>query len=248
MILKKNGFDVKMYESRQDMRIEKEKLDRSINLTISDRGVRALKYLEIDEKILANGIKLHSRMIHTIDGSKKPSSYGNDMDKEYIISMDRNKLNMDLLTEAEKIGVEIHFKLIAVANLDLNEVIIKTKDNVIIDTITNPVLIVGSDGTFSTTRHQIMKHAIPAEYEQTVIPHCYKQLMIGANSGLDPNHLHIWPRGTLMLIAMVNTDGTFTCTLFMPKENFDNITSDSDLIHFFKTNFPDALELIGEQT
>ena len=32
------------------------------------------------------------------------------------------------------------------------------------------------------------------------------------------NALHIWPRGTFMLIALPNIDGTFGCILFLPFE------------------------------
>ncbi len=35
---------------------------------------------------------------------------------------------------------------------------------------------------------------------------------------MPPNYLHIWPRGTFMLIALPNQDKSFTVTLFMPKE------------------------------
>ena len=31
---------------------------------------------------------------------------------------------------------------------------------------------------------------------------------------LDKNALHIWPRGSFMMIALPNPDGNFTCTLF----------------------------------
>ena len=39
-------------------------------------------------------------------------------------------------------------------------------------------------------------------------------------------HLHIWPRGNFMLIALPNLDGSFTVTLFLSynegKYNFNN--------------------------
>ena len=47
----------------------------------------------------------------------------------------------------------------------------------------------------------------------------YKELTIPAADGefaLDPGALHIWPRGTSMMIALPNPDRSFTCTLFWP--------------------------------
>jgi kynurenine 3-monooxygenase len=36
---------------------------------------------------------------------------------------------------------------------------------------------------------------------------------------LDKNSFHIWPR-EYMLIALTNLDGSFTCTVYMLKEEF----------------------------
>ena len=32
-----------------------------------------------------------------------------------------------------------------------------------------------------------------------------------------PHALHVWPRGGFMLIALPNTDGSFTATLFLAR-------------------------------
>ena len=52
--------------------------------------------------------------------------------------------------------------------------------------------------------------------------HGYKELHVAPGLDedfqLDPNALHIWPRGEFMLIALPNTDKSFTCTLFLPNE------------------------------
>lgn len=63
---------------------------------------------------------------------------------------------------------------------------------------------------------------------------------------LDPNHLHIWPRHTFMLIALPNPDYTFTCTLFMPFQMFEDVNTEDKLMAFFREHFNDAIPLIGE--
>lgn len=40
-------------------------------------------------------------------------------------------------------------------------------------------------------------------------------------------------------------DKTFTCTLFMPFEEFEKITTGDQVIEFFQQYFPDAIPLIG---
>ena len=54
---------------------------------------------------------------------------------------------------------------------------------------------------------------------------------------ISKDHLHIWPRGDYMLIALPNTDGSFTVTLFLSYSegayNFDNLKSKEKITEFF---------------
>jgi kynurenine 3-monooxygenase len=64
---------------------------------------------------------------------------------------------------------------------------------------------------------------------------------------MDLNALHIWPRGSYMLIALPNVDGTFACILFLPFEgenSFATLHSEAALCDFFKTRFADAVALM----
>ena len=79
----------------------------------------------------------------------------------------------------------------------------------------------------------------------------YKELTIPAGKDaefkMEPNALHIWPRGQFMLIALPNPDKTFTCTLFFPykgQESFDTLKSSQDVSEFFQRNFPDVIPLM----
>ena len=59
--------------------------------------------------------------------------------------------------------------------------------------------------------------------------------------------LHIWPRGNYMMIALPNTDGSFTCTLFFPYEgekSFAALDTDERIMAFFEAEFSDAVPLI----
>ncbi|CAG8802864.1 34711_t:CDS:2, partial [Racocetra persica] len=93
------------------------------------------------------------------------------------------------------------------------------------------------------------------DYHQEYITHAYRELTIppiiddkgNPMFAMDPNHLHIWPRHTFMMIALPNLDKSFTCTLFMPNEKFDTIKTERELINFFEVYFPDSIPLIGEQ-
>jgi kynurenine 3-monooxygenase len=64
---------------------------------------------------------------------------------------------------------------------------------------------------------------------------------------MENDALHIWPRGTYMLIALPNLDGSFTCTLYMPYSGhpgFDDLTTEAAVLDFFASRFPDAVPLM----
>ncbi|NIR48453.1 kynurenine 3-monooxygenase, partial [candidate division KSB1 bacterium] len=77
---------------------------------------------------------------------------------------------------------------------------------------------------------------------QHYLEHGYKELTIPPGPGgeflLEKHALHIWPRGTYMLIALPNLDGSFTCTLFFPFEgefSFETLNAKEKVLSFFKT-------------
>ena len=88
-------------------------------------------------------------------------------------------------------------------------------------------------------------------YQQEYLTHGYKELTIPAGPDgvhrLEKQALHIWPRGTFMMIALPNLDGSFTCTLFWEfkgPRSFETITTDDDVRRFFHEEFPDAVALM----
>lgn len=110
-------------------------------------------------------------------------------------------------------------------------------------------LIVGCDGSYSIVRQSLAKE-LPMNFLQEYNSGWYSELCISAKPdgsyAMPPNHLHIWPRGSFMLIALPNQDCSFTLTLFMPKEMFDELTTECQVVEFFEKYFVDALELMGK--
>lgn len=86
------------------------------------------------------------------------------------------------------------------------------------------------------------------QFKQEYIDHGYVELNIGSehNEKMVPNHLHIWPRKEFMMIALPNPNSTWTVTLFMPFQHFAEMKSEKSILSFFKSTFPDAVQLIGE--
>jgi kynurenine 3-monooxygenase len=66
---------------------------------------------------------------------------------------------------------------------------------------------------------------------------------------IEPNALHIWPRGNYMCIALPNAEGSFTVTLFLANQgepSFATIPTAADARAFFEREFADLLPLLPD--
>ncbi|XP_067404894.1 kynurenine 3-monooxygenase isoform X3 [Emydura macquarii macquarii] len=243
----RRGFQVDMYEAREDIRVARAAHGRSINLALSHRGRQALRAIGIEDQIVSKGIPMHARRIHTLSGKKYSIPYGTK--SQYILSVDRANLNKELLTAAEKYpNAKLYFghKLLH-CNVESGLLTLRGPDQTSMDVTCD--LIVGCDGAFSTVRKQFMRQT-RFNYSHVYIPHGYMELTIPPKDGdfaMEQNYLHIWPRNTFMMIALPNLDKSFTCTLFMPFEDFERLTTGDQVLDFFQTYFPDSIPLIGQQ-
>ena len=248
--LSKRGYKVSVYERRMDMRKHAIAGGRSINLALSNRGIRALHEIGLAEILKQNAVPMHGRMIHDEFGKTNFQPYGKT--GQYINSVSRSGLNMMLMTEAEKHGVEFHFEH-RCTNIDFDKSIITLKENEA--WYHKPFdIIIGADGAFSSVRNA-MQFTDRFEYSQTFIEHGYKELRIPpgekGNFLMEPNALHIWPRQSFMLIALPNPSMTFTCTLFLPFDgpvSFSQLTTEEAIHQFFEKYFPDALAMMPTLT
>jgi len=247
--LSKRGYKVSVYERRGDMRKEKLSAGKSINLALSDRGIKALEEVGLMEEIRKICIPMHGRFMHNADGTTAYQAYGKE--GQYINSVSRGDLNCKLMDLAEEHGVNILF------NEKCNS-INWTENKIEFEKTNSPEirkvkadLIFGSDGAFSAARltHQLQHDRF--QYQQYYIDFGYKELTIppAENGGflLEKNALHIWPRGNYMMIALPNIDGSFTCTLFFPFEgdpSFATLDSKEKVRSFFEKTFTDASPLM----
>jgi kynurenine 3-monooxygenase len=247
--LSKRGYKVKIYERRGDMRQEQMSAGRSINLALSDRGIKALEEVGVMDEIRKIAIPMHGRFIHNADGSTAFQQYGKD--GQFINSVSRGELNKTLMTLAEQSGVDIYFhEKCTSINWKNSEIELESDIRDETETV-HFELLFGADGAYSSARlhHQLQHDRF--EYHQSYIDFGYKELTIPAGEDgsfrMEKNALHIWPRGNYMLIALPNIDGSFTCTLFFPFEgetSFASLHTTEKVRQFFETTFTDAVPLM----
>lgn len=255
LLLANRGHHVDVYERRQDPRKVGDAAGRSINLALSERGWRALEKAGAVEAVRSIAMPVKARCMHGRDGALTYQPYGLPCKGRFghdqcIYSVARGPLNRILLEAAEATGhVNVHFEH-RLSDFTSGEA------GVTLDFEgRNPVAhdrIFGTDGAFSAVRQRMMK-TDRFDFSQSYLEHGYKEIAMPPNAAgdfaIDPEALHIWPRGHFMLMALPNPDRTFTCTLFAPYEGADGFSGipDADAARrYFESHFPDVLPLVPD--
>ena len=182
---------------------------RSINLALSARGIDALERVGLADAVMGHGLAMRGRMMHDRSGQPAYQAYSADGSKA-INSISRHGLNGLLLDAAAKEpGVTLHFEERAAGVVaETGELTLERPSGR--HNVTHEVVI-GADGAYSALREAIVRSE-RADYRQEHLPWGYKELTIAPDASggfaLDPDALHIWPRGDSMMIALPNPDRT----------------------------------------
>ena len=249
------GFQVDLFERRPDPRRAGFLGGRSINLALSERGLRPLREAGLADAVLQQAVMMRGRMIHDRDGQTRLQRYGVD-DREVNWSVSRSHLNIDLLRAAEAAGARLHF--------DQTLAAARFASTVSLDLLGNDEQtrrhdcrhVLGCDGAGSALRRAMnATQALGERVEH--LQHGYKELEIPATSNcsdedfesrfrMEPYALHIWPRGGYMCIALPNRDGSYTVTLFLPMQgeqaSFEQLADSAAARSFFEKQFVDGLQ------
>ncbi len=253
-LLADRGCTIDLYERRPDMRKQAVGAGRSINLAVSVRGLHALAQVGLDGTVLDCTVPMRGRCVHDPKGRCELQAYGRS-DGQVIHSMSRSGLNKILLDRAEATGkVRLHFgmrldgydfgrqtaRLVGEADRRLAEI--------------RADVAIGTDGSASALRAAMQDAGL--RQNLALLDFGYRELTLSATAAgdfaMDPNALHIWPRGRFMLIALPNPDRSFTCTLFLPHvsdgltPSFDDLQDDAAVADFAQRQFCDVMPLMPD--
>jgi kynurenine 3-monooxygenase len=251
--LVRRKLDVEVWERRADPRQAGAAGGRSINLVVTSRGINALRQVGLDRAASRLTVPVTGRMMHTVDAELSYQPYGRD-DSECNYSISRSELNRLLIDEAEKRGVRFRFgKRLADADFHAGQLAFIDESSGEIERM-EADCVFGADGGGSAVR-TVMQDL--EGYHEAIEPlgHAYRELLIPASDDgsyrIEKNALHIWPRGQLMLMALPNTDGSFTVTIYLPESgasSFRELETAEKVSELFERQFPDAIPLIPDLT
>ncbi len=250
LLLARRGFAVAVYERRSDPRLAGSERGRSINLALASRGIAALERAGMMERIRPLLIPMRGRMVHSLPGETQLHPYG-QRQEEVIYSVSRADLNRALIEEAARHPrVRLRFRWTCLA-AQPEAGALRFRDESTGSECNVPIApTFATDGAGSAIRSSLAAAGL-VEVREDRLDHDYKELTLPAAPGgrhpLEPHALHIWPRGGFMLIALPNTDGSFTATLFLARsgaDSFDSLTGPDQVRTLFQTQFADAARLM----
>ncbi|CAE7427368.1 kmo [Symbiodinium sp. CCMP2456] len=237
VVLLQKGFKVHLFERYQDIR-SIPSAGRSINLSVTSRGLRAIKALggTLYSDIIANlTTKVMGRIIHMPDGKAIFQRYGKD-NTEHNYSVSRLDLNKFLLNAAADAGAELHFDHGLLESSDFLTggsigSCLHFKRGTGFLKVHADCPVIACDGAGSRVRYALRRCGL-TEFTEDLLTRGYKEVLFpkpeeGREFGATGEHgeacdgrlgLHIWPRGDHMLMALANRDGSFTGTIYMDNQ------------------------------
>jgi len=251
IFLRRRGLTPEVFERRADPRGRPSESGRSINLALADRGIQALKMAGVYDAIEPYLVPMRGRRVHQVDGSVALALYGR-RPSEAIYSISRHLLNQTLLDVAEREhGVRFHFEH-RLTGIDVDLGTAELHDERGNGAVSVAMPLLATDGAGSFARRRLAGLGL-IEVTDADTAHGYKELSIPAGVDgayrMDHDALHIWPRGNFMLIALPNTDGSFTATLFLADRgpiSFESLNSPAVIDEFLREQFPDAYALMPD--
>ena len=254
LMLADQGQRVRLIERRADPRRAAPERGRSINLALAARGLLALEQAGLMRRIAPAMISMPGRMLHETDGALQFLRYGQN-EHEVIHAVSRERLNELLLQAAGACPlIELQFDSRCI-DVDPQAMSLTWQDERSARLVTESFeVLLGADGAGSTVRAALEARGYSRSREHG-LEHDYKELAIapdsrrGAQYAFEPHALHIWPRGGYMLIALPNTDASFTATVFLPRHGepgFDHLHSRDAVLNLFESQFADAARVIPD--
>lgn len=251
ILLAQRGCRVTLYEKRADPQQLAQARGRSVNLTLTERGGRALAAAACWQPALAAAVPMHG-WYHHQPNYIHYQAYGQG--GEAIYAIERQRLSQILHERARCCGVTIHWNA-QVIDVDCEAQSAQIwqpgeQRNYRIDA--DAIII--ADGALSELRAAFGAQTAGFACSVERVEYVYKELRISAaavaRAGWKPG-VHVWSRARHTLLALPNPDGSYNVIFFAPlqgPESFMSLSSAAAAQALFQRQFADALPLMPDFT
>jgi len=221
LALARRGHRMRMFDKRSEEQLLQSESGRSINLTVSERGLAALERTGLSaDGVRRLGVAVTARCVHYPDGSQGLIPYGRE--GEAIYSISRSEMLRHWFELARRDArIESHFSVSRVSwsdEIDSLRVLAQRQDGRTLEFV--PQQLFGADGVHSMVRGRLEATGL-VRVNHERFSHGYKELVLSAARaealGLSSNVIHAWPRADLVLMAFPNLDASFRAILFIPE-------------------------------
>lgn len=233
-LLKQRNFDVIVYEKNLDPTLHDFYDARSMNFTISPRGIQSLELVNAWQAIRPHCVKIAGRAVHTGSTEREQVYSPRDPDFTALYSIRRMDF-IRVLTSfiRDRFDLEIVYGS-SFLKFDKDASTAHIKRSSGIDLATTD-FIVGADGTNSQVAKQIREFT-SADVDRWDFDWKYKRFEISSAEANDlrlkNNYVHFYPARHLLVLALPNCDGSFSCNLFFKTNPDDSNTWDQFKLGF----------------
>ncbi|MEW6055805.1 MAG: NAD(P)/FAD-dependent oxidoreductase [Bdellovibrionota bacterium] len=220
LLLADRGYQVTVIEKRPDPRTTNDFDGKSINFTLSFRGLNALKQVDLDSSAIQRAVEVKERIVHLNNGMLSRQTYGK-IPGTGLYSISRKEMNIILLEAVNRrSNIQVVF---ATECIELDKTIpsLKILSREGTERVLTPEFIIGADGAFSIVRRNLQKGEF-ADYQQEYFSWVYKEVTLSKKQidaiSLQLDGVHVWPRHHSLLLGLPNLNGSLTCNLIVERE------------------------------
>lgn len=247
-LLRRDSYQVDIYERRSDPRLVSFSKSRSFPVVINQRGIEALSNIEgVFEALKATSVESNGSIFHLKNGQTRVVKR-----EKPIYVLDRIQIVITLLeTLTQKYDsnrLNIYFDH-QCKQVDFDGKIIKFENVAATGEIcANYDLLIGTDGAKSQVREKFLSQDL-FELEQKYIPYAYKSIFLTTEQApsLQTGYVHGWRVGNGITVLLVPLqDGTIGGTITFPRQNnpMENFSTTENVVKFFEDKFPEISKFL----
>lgn len=249
LLRRDESYQIDLYERRNDPRQVSFSKARTYPLSLTARGMSALRQIEgLEAAVKAMSVEITGSVIHQKNGKTQARSR-----KSPVYAIDRTQLAIALLENLiehyDSSRLNVHFNCACTqANLTENTIQFQNDTNFTV----NYDVLVAADGSGSTIRQQLLNTEL-FEYSQKYVPGDYKSIFLPAPEAshalAKPGKIHYWRiDNEIGLILLHQADQSLSGVILFPRDRNPTapFTTGDEVLKFFGQHVPEIGELMPD--